>query len=364
MKILLLATDAYGGHGGIALYNRDLAEALALAPGVEEVVVLVRTMPLPPGPIPDRVRFVAASAGGKLRYVRTAFAIAREPFDLVICGHINLLPLACALKVKLRAPMVLMGYGIDVWDPPARWVRRFPAQADAVWCISAITRARMQGWARLPESAYVLLPNAIHLERYGIAPMREDLVRRFGLEGRKVIMTLARLPSFERYKGIDEVLEVMPALVRAEPRLSYLIAGRGDDRERLEAKSRALGLSDRVVFAGFVEESEKADLFRLADAFVMPGRGEGFGFVFLEALACGVPVVGSRLDGSREALLDGRLGVLVDPGDLASVKLGILEALSRPREIPDGIECFAWPAFRARVAAALDSVLSHRPVGA
>jgi glycosyltransferase involved in cell wall biosynthesis len=358
VKILMLTTDAYGGHGGIALYNRDLAEALALMPGVEEVVVLVRTMPLPMGEIPPRIRFVPESAGSKLRYVRAAMAASREHFDLVVCGHINLLPLATALNLRRRAPLVLMGYGIDVWNPPSRWAREFPGRVDAVWCISEITRARMQLWARLPESKYALLPNAIHPERYGMAPRRADLVERFGTAGRKVIMTLARLPSFERYKGIDEVLEVMPGLLRSEPGLLYLIAGRGDDRNRLEAKAEALGLAGHVVFAGFVEEAEKADYFRLADAFVMPGRGEGFGFVFLEALACGVPAVGSRLDGSREALLGGELGVLVDPGDLESVEFGILEALSRPRQIPPGLEHFGWPRFRERVAAAVNSVVS------
>jgi glycosyltransferase involved in cell wall biosynthesis len=220
----------------------------------------------------------------------------------------------------------------------------------------------MQLWARLPERKYSLLPNAIRLERYGVGPQRQDLVEKYGLAGRKVIMTLARLPSFERYKGIDEVLEVMPELLREEPSLVYLIAGRGDDEKRLKAKAHDLGLDREVVFVGFVEENEKADYFRLADAFVMPGRGEGFGFVFLDAVACGVPAVGSRLDGSREALLGGQLGVLVDPGDLDSVRHGILEALHRPRRIPPEIAHFAWPSFRARVAGAVDSVLSaHRP---
>jgi glycosyltransferase involved in cell wall biosynthesis len=327
---------------------------------VAEVVVLIRTMPLPPGPIPPKVRFVAASAGSKFRYIRAALRASQEDFDLLLCGHINLMPLAAMINMRRRAPLVLMGYGIDVWSPPSRWSQGLPARADAVWCISEITRARMQKWARLPESAYALVPNAIHLERYGVAPRRPDLVQRYGLEGRKVIMTLARLPSFERYKGIDEVLEVMPQLLRSEPSLLYLIAGRGDDQARLEAKSRDLGLAGHVLFAGFVDEIEKADYFRLADAFVMPGRGEGFGFVFLEALACGVPAVGSRLDGSREALLGGQLGILVDPGDLESVKLGILEALSRPRQIPAGIEHFSWPNFRERIAVALNSVLSAR----
>jgi hypothetical protein len=82
---------------------------------------------------------------------------------------------------------------------------------------------------------------------------------------------------------------------------------------RLEEKANSLGLSDKVVFTGRISESEKVAHYNLADAYVMPSTGEGFGIVLIEAAACGVPVVGSRVDGSREALLDGRLGHLVDP---------------------------------------------------
>jgi glycosyltransferase involved in cell wall biosynthesis len=85
------------------------------------------------------------------------------------------------------------------------------------------------------------------------------------------------------------------------------------DRRCLQEKARSLGVHGRVVFAGYVPESEKADHYRLADAYVMPGRGEGFGIVYLEALACGVPVVASEVDGSREAVREGALGILVDP---------------------------------------------------
>ena len=166
-------------------------------------------------------------------------------------------------------------------------------------------------------------------------------------------MTLARLPSADRYKGVDEVLEVMPALLEAEPRIKYLVAGDGADRPRLEAKARALGLADKVVFTGMVDETEKPDLFRLADVFVMPGRREGFGFVFLEAMACGVPVVGSQVDGSREALRDGLLGALVDPADAASIRGAILAALTKPKEIPHRLNHFAWPAYAERVAEAV-----------
>jgi len=360
MKVLLLTTDAYGGHGGIALYNRDLAQALAEISAVEEIVVIPRNMPLPAESIPGKVRFQSQAVGSKGQYVRVAMSQARSHFDLVICGHINLLPLAVLLNTYIRAPLALMAYGIDVWQPPNAMARHWLKKVDAVWSISAITRDRMNAWAKLPESKYALLPNAIHLERYGMAEKRADLLERYKLENSKLIMTLARLSSAEKYKGVDEVLEAMPALREKEPALKYLVAGDGDDRPRLEAKARLLGLTDRVVFAGMVKESDKADLFRLADVFVMPGRGEGFGFVFLEALACGVPAVGSKIDGSREALRDGLLGELVDPADPASIKKGILDALAKPKGIPEGLAYFAWPAFASRVADAVLGLLGQQ----
>ena len=141
LRILLLTTDAYGGHGGIALYNRDIAEALAEIPEVDEVVVIPRNMPLSPEPIPGKIRFLPEATGGKANYIRTAIREARKHYDLVICGHINLLPLAVLLNLYIRAPLALMVYGIDVWQSPSALAPHWIKKADAVWSISAITRA-------------------------------------------------------------------------------------------------------------------------------------------------------------------------------------------------------------------------------
>ena len=352
MRVLLLATDAYGGHGGIAYYNRCLAEALAQMPEVTEVVVVPRIMRFATTDVPAKIRFVADAAGSKWHYLRAVARLAREHFDLLICGHVNLLPLAVPLAKFKRLPVVLQVHGIDVWERPsaraAFWVR----QVNAVWSVSGVTRDRMNTWAGLPVSKYTVIPNTIHLDRYGLAPSRADLVARYKLSGRKVILTLARLAGFERYKGIDEILEVMPALLADDPSFIYLIVGDGDDQARMQAKAEALGVADNVVFAGFVEEGEKADYLRLADVFAMPGRGEGFGIVYLEAMACGIPVVGSHLDGSREALRDGLLGELVYPTDPQSLRQGTLRALTKPKSIPNGLTYFAWPAYADRIAAA------------
>jgi phosphatidylinositol alpha-1,6-mannosyltransferase len=172
------------------------------------------------------------------------------------------------------------------------------------------------------------------------------------LQSSKVILTMGRLASAERYKGFDQVIELMRSLLRRFPNLKYLIIGEGDDRSRLEAKAEALGVSANVIFAGHISEAEKVAHYNLADVYVMPSTGEGFGIVLIEAAACGVPVVGSRVDGSREALLNGRLGRLVDPGnshELFEAIKAVLELRSCRRRT-DAIATFSTQQFRGRVA--------------
>ena len=139
----------------------------------------------------------------------------------------------------------------------------------------------------------------------------------------------------------------MPRLLKRFPDLKYLIVGEGDDRPRLEAKADSYGVADHVIFAGQIPESEKVAHYNLADAFVMPSTGEGFGIVLIEAAACGVPVIGSRADGSREALRDGLLGRLVDPRkpeELIEAVTAVLKNPS-PRARADGIDMFSTAEF-------------------
>ena len=165
-------------------------------------------------------------------------------------------------------------------------------------------------------------------------------------------MTVGRLASEERYKGFDQVIEAMPQLIKRFPDLKYLIVGDGQRSRRLEDKIEALGLSDHVIFTGYVSEYEKIAHYNLADVYVMPSTGEGFGIVLLEAAACGVPVVGSRVDGSSEALLEGRLGRLVDPTNKIELEDAVVAALEKgpERKRSAAIETFSVQNFRARVS--------------
>ncbi|HEY0142584.1 MAG TPA: glycosyltransferase family 4 protein [Thermoanaerobaculia bacterium] len=351
MRILFFCTDVYGGHGGIALFNREFVEALLADPRVEEVVVVPRVVPHPGAhPVPPRVTYLERAARSQAVYAADALRLSRETFDLVICGHVNLLPVA---RLAAKHPL-LITHGIDAWKRLDRLRTKLLHDCTGVISVSALTRDRLIAWSGYQGRTFVL-PNAVRLENYGIRPKPQTLIERYHLKGKRVVLTVGRISGAERYKGFDEMLEV---LVELPQDVVSVMAGGGNDASRLQKKARALGVASRVVFTGLFPESEKADLYALADVYAMPSRGEGFGFVFLEAMASGIPVIASKHDGGREALLDGKLGLLVDPANPAEIRAAIIELLARGKpRIPEGLEFFAFPRFIERVGAIVDSVV-------
>jgi phosphatidyl-myo-inositol dimannoside synthase len=361
LNIKMLLTDGYGGIGGIAKFNRDFLQALNRCAQVKLVHALPRLIQNPiEEAIPETIVYERVSARGKAAFMARvgAHALRRDGTNFVICGHINLLPAALPLARLHRARLSLIIHGVEAWAPtPRPLVNRLVRHVDDFISVSSYSAERFVHWSKLPFERAYILPNCVDLDSFG--PQRPDmnLVRRYGLEGCKVILTVGRLSSLEQCKGFDEVIELMPRLLQRYPNLRYLIVGDGDDRSRLEAKAQSLA-PGKVIFAGHAPESEKVAHYNLADAYVMPSRGEGFGIVLIEAAACGVPIVGSRADGSREALLDGKLGRLVDPmdqGKLFDAISGALEergehSSGQIRARPECLSTFSVDKFRSRVA--------------
>lgn len=358
MHLLCFVTDAYGGRGGIAKFNRDMLAGIIEHDSVETVTVLPRGVEDEPADIPEGINFRTDSSGSIARYAAasTRYGLAHS-YDGIICGHINLLPFARAAAIRSRAPLLLIIHGIDAWTPTGRRsVDMLVKGIDAFVAVSDFTRYRFSAWSRVPVEKGIVVPNCIERDKYGPGAKSDELLDRYGLRDRTVLMTLGRMSALERYKGFDEVLDVLPDLAREVPEIAYLIVGDGDDRKRLERKAHNIGMGDRVRFAGYIPEDEKADHYRLADAFVMPGYGEGFGIVYLEALACGVPVVASSRDASQEAVLGGELGEVVDPKNREDTKAGIRSALAKGRGVPERLSHFDFLRFKERWGAVVDRV--------
>lgn len=368
-RVLALVPDAFGGRGGIALYNRMLLRAICSCPDVTEVIALPRAITYELEAMPANLRYEKYSVGGKLRYAAAVLALGCRVrrADLVICGHLHLLPFARYLAWRFSCPMLPVVYGIEAWRPTShRIVNRMYGRLSAFISIRKYTTERFRNWAGIPYAKAYYLPNGIELADYGVAPRRPDLVAKYGLAGRTVVMTAGRIDTseYERNKGFDEMLETLPELAREMPDVAYLIMGDGDARPCLDEKARALGVADRVVFTGYVPEKEKADHYRLADVVAMPGSNPVFDrypfrFAFLEPLACGVPVVGSRLEDPSEiddpdarALL-----IQVDPHDRADIKRGVLAALAkREQGVSPVLKNFGYGAFEARMSSILADI--------
>lgn len=160
-----------------------------------------------------------------------------------------------------------------------------------------------------------------------------ELAGRLGVAGRPVLFTSCRL--VER-KGVDTTLKALVRVIEEIPEVVYLIAGEGQERARLENLIGELGLGSHVQFLGRLRYHELPLYFSLADVFVMPARDEspdveGFGIVFLEANACGTPVIGGRSGGVTDAVVDGETGLLVEPGDPDELASAIIRLLADPK---------------------------------
>lgn len=357
-RVLALVAEAYGSSGGIAQFNRHLLDAMALRDDLD-----VRALGLygdTQRGEPDGLVWKAPSrnkAAYGMRALREALAF--NP-DLIVSGLIGFGSLAVLLKSLTRSRLWSVTHGWEAWQPGSwtdNWGLR---QSEMITSVSRFTRNKLLAWLERPAERVKLLPNTIDLDRFEPAPRPEALERRYDVAGKKVLVTLGRLAAIDAYKGQDRIIRLIAELDDRCGPVHYIIAGDGDDRRRLEELVEELGVERFVTFAGFVPDEDVEDLYRLADLFVMPSTGEGFGIVYLEAMACGCPVVAGNKDGSVDALADGELGRLVDPDDrtalLEAIVASLVEGRRNDARIP-GVERFALAPFRRRVSELIDHIL-------
>jgi glycosyltransferase involved in cell wall biosynthesis len=272
----------------------------------------------------------------------------------VFCGHINLAAMIQTLCQPLGIPYTVLTYGKEVWEPLNSKERYALAGAKEIWTISRYSRDRACEANGIDPNKVRMIPCAIDGSKFTPGIKQPELIEKYGLAEQKILMTVARLWSGDIYKGVDVTIRALPKIVQAFPNVKYLVIGRGDDQPRLAKLAEDLGVSDRVVFAGFVATEELISHYRLADAYVMPSQ-EGFGIVYLEAMACGIPVLSGDADGSADPLQDGELGWQVPYRDSEAVAKACIEMLSGEDQRCNGewlreqaLWHFGFEAFQAR----------------
>jgi phosphatidylinositol alpha-1,6-mannosyltransferase len=359
MKVLALVTEAFGGRGGIAAVARDVVQALSSAPGFTRIQILPRGVDDDVGGLPAGV-VQARACHGRIAYsVQALLTALRERPQLIYCSHLYMAPLAALLARWVKARLVVHLHGVEIWTEPTASQRRALEAADLLLCVSRYTRGTALAFADIAPERAVVLNNTVS-ERF--TPGDRIAARaKFGFGDEAVLLTVGRLASSERYKGHDRVIAALPEILKTRRDLAYVIAGEGDDRPRLERLAAEAGVAGRVRFIGHVSGDDLPDLYRAVDLFVMPSAGEGFGIVFLEALACGTPVLGLAEKGAYDALADGELGVLASLSEFPS---RLMAELGAPRPTADDVSGsvrgrFGRDVFEGRTQALFTSVLSR-----
>lgn len=277
----------------------------------------------------------------------TARLVQNESIQVVQIGHIYLAPLGYWIWRRFGIPYVVYTYGQEVTEahlPQSRWVtrhigRRMLSAAAGIITNCDFTAQHVRRWG-IGDDRIVKIRHGVDHRAFTPGPAHLPAQLREAIAGKRVILTVGRLIP---RKGHDVVISALARLRDRVPDAVYLVAGTGPCRAELEAQAASLGLADRVIFLGYVPDSELVNLLRASDTFVMPSRSrldggdvEGLPLVYLQAAACSVPAIGGDTGGTREAILHERTGLIVDPedpGDVADAIVRLLEGRAFARSL-------------------------------
>ena len=321
--------------GGIQVYLQDFLRIIVKTLPHYTIVVFNKLDKIKPKEEFEREKTKFVFSGGIPTFWRSfhfAFnlimgALKARP-DLIICGHINFAPIAFWIHRLTGIPYWICVYGADAWDIQDSWKKQALHSADKIVSISGYTRDQLIREQALNSEQISILPVTFDASRFKIAPSPTYLLERHNLSPKQqIILTVGRLVSAERHKGYDRIIQALPTIIQSIPNVHYLIVGKGDDRIRIEQLIQNLNLQKYVTLTGFIPDEELGDYYNLCNLFAMPSKGEGFGIVYLEALACGKPTLGGNQDGAIDALCHGEVGVLVDPNDVGEIAKAVIQVL-------------------------------------
>jgi phosphatidylinositol alpha-1,6-mannosyltransferase len=282
----------------------------------------------------SRLRFKALDLAISLRLALTVIKLLlTKPIRAVCIGE--LVPSGWILAMlrfwpNIRRVVYLHGEEItmrDAYDPDARRRRRALTRAQIAIAVSRFTADAVRALiGDVASPRIVLIGNGVDTARFTPRPRPADLMARYGLDGKFVFIAVCRL--LEK-KGVDNAIRAFAGLHRTQPACRYLIIGTGPFAGRLAAIVAECGVTDSVIFAGDVPDEDLADHYSLGDVFLMPNRAlpdgdtEGFGLVFLEANAAGLPAIAGRDGGSTDAVQDGVNGLVVDGNSVTEIGIAM-----------------------------------------
>lgn len=343
---------AVDGDGGIPVVNRLLLDALESVPIRPALVSLIDApdfggRPVPPGS--------AAARGGRLRFLRAALKGRRSASGgEVFATHCGLAPVARLVAAAGGARrMSVFLHGVEAWGPLPLRTRWGLARADRFIANSGTTLRRFREahprFAGVPGEVCPLPARDLGDREAGEVPAAKGLR----------VLVVGRLWGRGLRKGQDALIRCWPRVLREHRDAELVVVGDGEGRGDLEALARDLGVEASVRFPGRAPDAGLAAWYESSDLFAMPAEGEGFGLVYAEAMARGIPCIAGSRDAGAETVIDGVTGVVVDPRDDESIGDAVLRLLGDGdlrRRMGDAgrrraEEIYTVDAFRRRIGA-------------
>ena len=328
--------------GGVQRAGRHLASVItefAASRGME-----CRILSLNDGPelkrltVAGREIVFTGSERAKGRFLTTAIRAARRRSaksknnaKLVVAGHPNLAPVVAAMRLAApRLKSIICTHGVEVWEPLSRLRRMALRRAHLVLAPSKYTADHVAAIQRVAGEKIRVLPWALDPQFEALAPHAAKSAAPGNFPEGRVVLTVGRWRADERYKGMDTLITALPRLLPRWPELQLAMVGEGDDREWLENLAEENGVGRHVHFLSGLSYEELASCYAHCEIFALPSKGEGFGLVYLEAMACGKPVIGGAHGGAPEVIDDGKTGYLVPHGDAVQLATAIETLLANP----------------------------------
>ncbi|HLK05114.1 MAG TPA: glycosyltransferase family 4 protein [Candidatus Acidoferrum sp.] len=268
---------------------------------------------------------------GKGKFAASAIKAARRKAKLVLAGHPNLAPVVRLMKLAApRMKSIVCTHGVEVWEPLSRMRRTALQKANLVLAPSQYTADHVKADQGVDPEKLRVLPWALDPEFEAIAASAAKTALPPNFPKGHVILTVGRWLKNERYKGMDTLITALPKLLPRWPELQLVAVGDGDDRDWLEDMAEESGVGMHVHFLSGLSYAELAACYAACEMFALPSRGEGFGLVYLEAMACGKPVIGGAHGGAPEVIQDAVTGYLVQHGDAVQLATSIETLLTNP----------------------------------
>ncbi len=285
--------------------------------------------------------------------------------DVIVISHINLAFPALLLKILFGKRVIIIAHGIEVWRPLNIIKKIMIRSADMILAVSNFTKQKITDLHQLQKVNIEVLNNCFdpYFKFSDNFNKPQHLLNRYGLTNdQKILFALTRLSFQEQYKGYDAVITQLPLIIKDFPDLMYIIAGKADqqEKERIEKLIAQNNLQKHVLLAGFISDDEVTDHFLLADVFVMPSRQEGFGIVFIEAMANGLPVIAGNIDGSTDALKNGESSKLINPDNGEEIRRALTDLLNhqpnKEQLAQKTRETFSFDQYESKVLNVLTSI--------